>query len=163
MKALLYSPKDIRENAPCLVYYHGGGFVIPGAPYHYNNCRKYALGARCRVLYVDYPLAPKNKYPKPVYACYEAYKWIIDNADRFSIDKTKVALGGDSAGGNLASVVCMMASDKNFVKPCALMLMYPATGSEKETKSMKKFTDTMTDNRYYTTKNRFCQFFCKKR
>ena len=161
IKALLYSPKDIEKNAPCLVYYHGGGFVIPGAPYHYNNCRKYALGARCKVLYVDYPLAPENQYPEPVYACYNAYLWLLENAERFSIDKTRVALGGDSAGGNLASVVAMMTHDKNDIKPCALMIVYPATSSGKETESMKKFTDTPLCNSKDFKK--YCKLYFKSK
>ena len=61
IRALWYSPKDIEENAPCLVYYHGGGFVLPAAPYHYKLAREYADRARCKVLFVDYRLAPDRK------------------------------------------------------------------------------------------------------
>lgn len=161
LKALLYSPKDIGENSPCLIYYHGGGFVIPGAPHHYNNCRKYALGARCKVLYVDYPLAPKSKYPEPVYACYNAYLWLLKHTKRYSIDKNRIALGGDSAGGNLASVVAMMAHDNKEHMPCALMLMYPATSSGEETESMKQFTDTPLCNSVDYQK--YCKLYFKSK
>jgi len=142
MRSLLYSPKDIEKNCPCLIYLHGGGFVLPAGPHHYNNCRKYALGAGCKVLFVDYPLAPQNKYPVPLEACFDAYKWVIDNAEKLSVNKTKIAIGGDSAGGNLASVVSVRAYDNNLLLPCGQMLIYPATGSETETPSMKEFTDT---------------------
>ncbi len=142
MKAYLYSPKVIDKKAPCLVYMHGGGYVLPGAPHHYNNCKKYALGAACKVLYVDYPLSPKNRFPVPGNACYEAYKWAMDNAERLGIDKNNVIVGGDSAGGNLATIVCMKAVDNNIKVPVAQMLIYPSINSGLETTSMKTFTDT---------------------
>ena len=142
MKALLYSPNKIEGNAPCLMYLHGGGFVLPGAPHHFNNCRRYAVGAKCKVLYVDYPLAPKNKYPIPIEACFSAYKWLIENAKNLAIDPAKIAVGGDSAGGNMASVIFLKAKDNKIQLPCAQMLIYPAIGLETETESMKEFTDT---------------------
>ncbi len=142
MKAVLYSPKVIGEKAPCLLYMHGGGFVLPGAPHHYNNAKRYALGANCKVLYVDYPLAPKNKYPVAVNACFDAYKWILDNAKDYGFDKKKIVVGGDSAGGNLASVLCMKTMDEKIQQPIGQMLIYPAINTGLETTSMKMFDDT---------------------
>lgn len=141
IRALLYSPKDIEDNAPCLIYYHGGGFVLPAAPYHYSLAREYALRARCKVLFVDYRLAPKYKFPIALEDCYAAYCWAIENADELSIDFNRIGVAGDSAGGQLSTVVCLMAKERNQVMPCCQMLMYPAVGNV-ETESMKQFTDT---------------------
>ncbi len=159
VRALLYSPVQIDNNAPCLVYYHGGGFVLPAGPYHYSYAKQYALGAKCKVLFVDYPLAPKNKFPTPTKAAFCAYKWIIQNADKYSIDPSRVAVGGDSAGGNISSVISLMAYDNKFILPVGQMLIYPAVGSRKRTKSMDMFTDTpMCNSKDY---KRYCTLYFK--
>lgn len=142
IKALLYSPEEIDENSPCLVYYHGGGFVLPAAPCHYSLAREYALRARCRVLFVNYRLAPKHPFPAAVEDCCAAYRWVLERAGELSIDKRRVAVGGDSAGGELAAVVCLMAKERGLTQPCAQMLVYPVVGRGLETESMKKYTDT---------------------
>lgn len=160
MKALLYAPKLIPENAPCLIYFHGGGFVLPAAPYHYNNARKYAVSTPCKILFVDYPISPQSKFPIAVNACFTAYKWARKNAKQLKIDKNKIAIGGDSAGGNLASVVCMMAHDYKIQRPIAQMLIYPAISSGIETHSMKHFTDTPLCNSEDVEK--YANFYFKK-
>ncbi len=142
IKALLYSPIGIVENAPCLICYHGGGFVLPAAPYHYSLAREYALRARCKVLFVDYRLAPQHPFPAAPEDCYAAYRLAIENASRVSVDPSRIAVSGDSAGAQLATVVCLMARDRTERMPCAQMLMYPAAGALPETESYKKYTDT---------------------
>ena len=141
IRAILYSPKDALENAPCLVYYHGGGFVLPAAPYHYKLAREYAERAHCKVLFVDYRLAPKYPFPIAPEDCYAAYSWVCANAEELSVDKARIAVAGDSAGGQLATVVCLMAKDREQAMPCGQMLLYPATGNV-ETESVKKYVDT---------------------
>ena len=142
IRALVYTPVGIGENAPCLVYYHGGGFVIPAAPHHFKLAKEYALRAACKVLFVDYRLAPKYPFPTAPEDCYAAYCRVIDHAKEFSIDATRVAVGGDSAGGELATVVCLMARERGKAMPCAQMLIYPVTCKGSETESMKKYIDT---------------------
>ena len=142
IRALLYTPKDVEDRSACLVYYHGGGFVLPAAPYHYSLAREYALRARCRVLFVDYRLAPRHPFPAAPEDCFAAYRWAADHAEELSVDTARLAVGGDSAGGELATVVCLMAKERGFVLPCGQMLVYPVTGIGMETESMKKFTDT---------------------
>ena len=142
VKAIAYLPKKLQDNAPCLIYYHGGGFVLPAAPHHYKNAGQYCKGANCVVILVNYPLAPKHKYPKPIEASYDVYKWVIQNAKEFNIDINKIMVGGDSAGATIAATICYMANERNYAMPCSQMLMYPAVGSNKETASMKEFTDT---------------------
>lgn len=141
IRALLYSPADLPESAPCLIVYHGGGFVLPAAPYHYSLAREYSLRARCRVLFADYRLAPKHPFPIPPEDCYAAYQWALDHAAELSIDPARIAVAGDSAGGQLATVVCLMARDRGQATPCGQMLIYPAAGHA-DTESARKYTDT---------------------
>ena len=123
IRALLYTPKDLEDRSACLVYYHGGGFVLPAAPYHYSLAREYALRARCRVLFVDYRLAPKHPFPAAPEDCFAAYCWALNHAEELSVDPSRVAVGGDSAGGELATVVCLMAKERDCVPPCGQMLI----------------------------------------
>lgn len=140
--ALLYSPEGIKENAPCLIVYHGGGFVFPAAPYHYTLAREYALRAGCKVLFVKYRLAPKYPFPAGVEDCFAAYQYATENAAEWGIDEKRIAVSGDSAGGCLAAAVCLIAKEQGLKLPCGQMLLYPAVGANLETESMKKYVDT---------------------
>lgn len=142
IRALLYSPMGINENAPCLVYFHGGGFVLPASPHHFQMVREYALRVSCKVLFVDYRLAPKHPFPAAVEDAFAAYSWLIDNASALSVDASRICVGGDSAGGQLATVVCLMTRDRGVAIPSGQMLIYPVTGRNMTTESMKQFTDT---------------------
>ena len=142
IRALWYCPKDVGEHAPCLLYYHGGGFVLPAALYHYSLAKEYAQRAHCKVLFVDYRLAPRFPFPAAPEDCYLAYAWAAANAGDLSIDTSRMAVAGDSAGGALATVVCLMAKERGQLMPCGQMMMYPVTGIGMETESMKKYTDT---------------------
>lgn len=142
ISALLYSPVGAAKNVPCLVYYHGGGFVLPAAPYHYSLAKIYALQTSCKVLFVNYRLAPKHRFPTAPEDCYAAYSWLIQNANQYSVNPAHIAVAGDSAGGELATVVCLMAREHGIVMPCGQMLLYPVVANEIETESMKKYTDT---------------------
>jgi len=157
IKFLEYSPKGSDQNLPCLIYYHGGGFILPAAPYHYKNAERYAVACGCKVLVPDYPLAPKNKYPVPINVCFEFYKKVLSSADDLNIDENKIIVGGDSAGASLALGVCMMASDFNVKVPLAEMLLYPVVGITEPTESMKQFDDTgMCNNKDFA---KYCRLY----
>ncbi len=141
LKALLYTPKNTAGKAPCLIYYHGGGFVLPAAPYHYKLAREYGQRAGCKVLFVNYRLAPKHKFPTAPNDCFDAFCFAAENAERLGIDISKIGVAGDSAGGSLATVVCLMARNQGKIMPCGQMLLYPSTGAG-QTESMQKYTDT---------------------
>lgn len=142
VKFLIYTPAEIDDNSPCLIYYHGGGFMLPAASHHYNNARRYATESKCKVIFPDYPLAPKNKFPVPPNSCFDFYKMVIENSQEFNINPDKIIVGGDSAGAMLSGMVSMMASDNNIKAPLAQMLIYPVVGIEEPTESMLQFDDT---------------------
>ena len=142
IEILIFAPYGIEEPVPCLVYYHGGGFFFGGAGYHYKLAKQYALETPCKVVFVQYRLAPKNPHPIPAEDCYAALRWTFENADKLNVDKTKIAVGGDSAGGALAAAVCQMARDRGTDMPLFQLLVYPVTDRRMNYDSCRKFTDT---------------------
>lgn len=141
LPALLYTPKDVKTNG-CLLCIHGGGFVFPAAPHHYALARLYAVHTGCRVLLIDYRLAPKHPFPAAPRDCFAAYRWLLDHAEALGIDPAKIAVGGDSAGGTLSMVVTLMALEQHVPVPCAQLLTYPSVGNCGETESIRLYTDT---------------------
>jgi acetyl esterase len=113
--------------APCLVFFHGGGFVIGNLDSHDVVCRKLADEGRLIVIAVDYRLAPEHKFPAGVEDVVTATKWVADNARRLGIDASRLSVGGDSAGGNLAAVVAISARDGNGPAIAGQVLIYPGT------------------------------------
>ena len=137
----VFSPKNI-ECSKAMLYIHGGGFAYKGYFKHYRLCRRYALEGECVVVYVDYRLLPKYKFPCAVHDCYEAYKWIIDNSEMLGIDKNKIIVGGDSAGGCLSCDVVRSAYlDKNIM-PSLVLLLYPGLDKRSNTNSMNELYDS---------------------
>ncbi len=112
---------------PVLVYFHGGGWVIGNIESHEWVCRGLANSGQCAVVSVDYRLAPEHKYPAAVEDCVAATAWISANAARLGLDASRLAVGGDSAGGNLAAVVAIDARDRGGPRICHQLLIYPAT------------------------------------
>ena len=140
-KALLISPKGAEAVLPCLLLFHGGGFVFRAAGAHYRLAKEYAEKLPCRVLFVDYRLAPKHPFPTPSEDCFAAYCWVLENAEALGIDKSRVFLGGDSAGGNLAAAVTLMARDRGLPSPAGLLLIYPAVDRRMITGSIEEYKD----------------------
>jgi acetyl esterase len=114
------------EILPALVYFHGGGWVIGDLDTHDSLCRHLANAARCIVVAVDYRLAPEHKFPAAVEDCFDAASWIAREAAALGIDRERLAVGGDSAGGNLAAVVSLIARDRGAPKLRCQALLYPA-------------------------------------
>jgi acetyl esterase len=128
--ARIYTPKTLRKKdglAPCLVFFHGGGWVIGNLETHDVVCRKLAHESELIVISVDYRLAPEHKFPAAVDDAILATKWIAANAKQHGIDASRLIVGGDSAGGNLAAVVALAARDGGGPKIAAQLLIYPAT------------------------------------
>ncbi len=120
---------------PGLVYFHGGGFVLCGLDSHDATCRELAAGASCVVVSVDYRLAPEHPFPAAPEDCYAATCWTAENAAELGIEATRLAVAGDSAGGNLAAVVALLGRDRGGPALAHQLLIYPVTDHSFETDS----------------------------
>jgi acetyl esterase len=128
--ARVYTPKKLRKTdglAPCLVFFHGGGWVIGNLETHDVVCRKLADEGELIVISVDYRLAPEHKFPAAVDDAISATNWVAANAKQFGVDASRLMVGGDSAGGNLAAVVSLAARDGHGPNIAGQVLIYPAT------------------------------------
>ena len=119
------APKD--EVLPALIYIHGGGWVIGDLDTHDVVCRTLANGARCAVFSVEYRKAPEAPFPAAVDDCFSALQFISQNSGKLNVNASKVAVGGDSAGGNLAAAICLVARDAGGPPISFQLLIYPAT------------------------------------
>jgi acetyl esterase len=122
----VYKPAGMGPH-PVLVFYHGGGWVIGDLYTHDGICRSIVNAAGCAVASVDYRLAPEFKYPVPVEDSYAGLLWVVANATRLGLDPARIAVGGDSAGGNLAAVMALLARDRRGPRLLLQILVYPVT------------------------------------
>lgn len=129
------------EAAPLLVFLHGGGFVVGSLDTHDDLCRLICRDGALHVLSVDYRLAPEHKAPAGSEDAYAAYQWAVDNAAQLGADPDRIAVGGDSAGGNLAAVVSQRARTHGVPLPALQLLIYPITNHAGETRSRTLFVD----------------------
>jgi acetyl esterase len=137
-----YTPVDpAGEPLPALLYFHGGGFVIGDLDTHDGLCRLLANASGCRVISVEYRLAPEHKFPAAVEDACAAACWVADHARELGIDPGRIAIGGDSAGANLAAVVCQLAKQAGGPKLALQFLLYPATDSAVETASRRALAE----------------------
>ncbi len=137
------SPKNLPAKAPCLMYFHGGGFVLEAAGYHYSNAMRYAKKVGCKVVFPLYRLAPQHPFPAFFEDCYASFCWACDHAEELGIDTQHMGVGGDSAGSTLAVGVCLMARERNHPVTFRFqMLPYPFLDARNESQSAKQFTDT---------------------
>lgn len=123
----VYYPKEIQTNYPALVYYHGGGWVVGNIDSHDNVCRALTNLANCVTISVDYRLAPEHKFPAAVVDSFAAVQYIYEHAEDFQVDRSRISVGGDSAGGNLAAVVSNLAKERGNPPICFQLLFYPST------------------------------------
>ena len=142
IRILLYAPKGCEEQTPCLFFLHGGGFVFNAAPHHFASVRKFTGMLQVKTVFVDYRLAPKYRFPTAPNDCMSAYAWVLSHAGELGIDAGKILVCGDSAGGNLATVLCLMAKDAGLPVPKAQMLLYPFLDRRMNTESCRLYTDT---------------------
>src|SRR5579884_1336714 len=126
---------------PVLVYFHGGGWVVGDIDSHDPLCRHIANGAQCAVVSVDYRLAPEHKFPAAVEDCFAAAAWVAEQGTALGIDPERLAVGGDSAGGNLAAVVSLLARDQGGPRICYQLLIYPAVDAAMDHPSIHRFAE----------------------
>jgi len=126
---------------PVLVYYHGGGWVFGDSESVDPTCRKLACAAGCVVVNVEYRLAPEHKFPAAADDAYAAVAYVASHAHEFGADPRRIAVGGDSAGGNLAAVACLMARVNRGPSIALQLLVYPVTDYDDIRPSMHEFAD----------------------
>ncbi|MEM2727152.1 MAG: alpha/beta hydrolase [Archaeoglobaceae archaeon] len=130
-----------KPKSPVLVYYHGGGFVICNLETHDAICRRIARLSNATVISVDYRLAPEHKFPSAVIDAYDALKWVWENGEDIEVDTGNIFVGGDSAGGNLATVASIIARDngEDFIK--GQILVYPVVNLSGITRSWLEYSN----------------------
>lgn len=127
----VYRPQ-LGAPLPTLVYFHGGGWVIGSLDTHDASCRDLARRAGCAVVSVEYRLAPEHRYPAAAEDCYAVTAWLAEHGAELGVDGGKLAVGGDSAGGNLAAVVALMARERGGPALVFQLLIYPVTDADFE-------------------------------
>ena len=136
MRARLYAPS--AETLPVLLYFHGGGFTIGSLETHDILCRQLSHLAGCAVVALDYRLAPEHRFPTAANDAWDALQWLAANGAGLGLDATRLAVGGDSAGGTLAAMCAVLARDAGL--PLALQLLfYPGCAAHQDTPSHHRF------------------------
>jgi acetyl esterase len=120
----IYRPSE-ENNLPALVFFHGGGWVLNFLDIYEPALRKIAKNGNFVIIAVDYQKAPEHSYPAPLDDCYATLKWVIENAKDLGVDLAAIGVGGDSAGGNLASSVALKASNEQLISLAFQLLIYP--------------------------------------
>jgi acetyl esterase len=141
--ARLYAP-DVAAGSsglPALLYFHGGGYCVGSLDSHDSLCRAIAALTPCYVLNVAYRLAPEHPFPTAVHDSQDAYEWLLANGTGLGIDTKRVAVGGDSAGGTLATVITITARESILPQPILQVLLYPCTSPLQDTDSHRRLAE----------------------
>ncbi len=125
VRVLVYLPKNASTLTPALLWIHGGGYVIGNADLVDPQIKNIVATTGCAAVSVDYRLAPETPHPGPVEDCYAALKWLYTNAEKLGIDTTRIAIGGDSAGGGLTAGLALLTRDRGEVPLVLQLLIYP--------------------------------------
>lgn len=132
-----YTPLDAAPRGPGLVYFHGGGFVLGDLDTHDAHCRRLCAGAAIRIIAVAYRLAPEAPFPAAHDDALDAVRWVFAHAEALGLDRRRIGVGGDSAGGNLAASVALDLKDEPSARPAFQLLLYPVTWPDVETASRR--------------------------
>jgi acetyl esterase len=126
LPARVYRPEGVPAPSPVVVFFHGGGWTIGSIESHDSIAARIAAESKCTVVSVEYRLAPEHKFPEPLEDCYAATAYVAEHAGELGVDASRLAVFGDSAGGNLAAVVCLLARERGGPPIRAQALVYPA-------------------------------------
>ncbi|AOZ50624.1 esterase [Chromobacterium vaccinii] len=151
LRVRAYWPERAAQSAaaqPAIVFAHGGGWCLCSLELYDNPCRALANASQCVVLSVDYRLAPEHRFPAPLEDFYSGVAWVFAQAERLGIDPARIAVGGDSAGGNLAAAACLLARDRNGPAIAHQLLLYPALDDRLTMDSHAAYADG-----YYLTRD----------
>jgi acetyl esterase len=137
----IYRRRNATEALPVLLYLHGGGFFCGDLFSEESQCVRYALNAHCAVVCVTYRLAPEEPFPAALTDCYRVLEFLWNQSRELNLDGDSIAIGGSSAGANLAAAITLLARDRSGPKICFQMLLVPALDDHLETPSARQFTD----------------------
>ncbi|QDK78646.1 alpha/beta hydrolase [Spirosoma sp. KCTC 42546] len=158
IRIVVYTPNNVAGPMPVIVYYHGGGWVIASPEVYEYSTLALAEETGAVVVSVDYRLAPENKFPTAHEDAFAAYKWVTQNAASLNGNPAKIAVAGESAGGNMAITVSMMARDQSIALPVHILSVYPVANNFLDTPSYNIYADAKPLNRplvKYFTDNYF--------
>jgi acetyl esterase len=147
LRIRVYEPDDARDR-PVLVYFFGGGWTLGSLDTCDAICRSLTNAARCVTVSVQYRLAPEHPFPAAVEDCYAGTRWVAEHAADLGADAGRVAVGGDSAGGNLAAAVTLLARERQGPRLCHQLLVYPNTDYLSDTASLREAVDPLLFNRW---------------
>ncbi|MCX6213684.1 alpha/beta hydrolase, partial [Spirosoma sp.] len=139
IRIVVYKPNNVSGTLPVIVYYHGGGWVIASPEVYEYSTLALAEETGAIVVSVDYRLAPENKFPTAHEDAFAAYKWVKQNAASLNGNPAKVAVAGESAGGNMAITVSMMARDQNLGLPVHILSVFPVANNDLNTPSYLQY------------------------
>ncbi len=134
-------PAGNNATLPVVFYFHGGGWVMGDKDTHDRLVRELAVGAKAAIVFVNYTPSPEARFPVPIEQGYAAMEYVVKNADRFNIDISRLAVAGDSVGGNMAAVMTLLAKQRGTVKIKFQLLIYPVTDADFDNPSYQAYAD----------------------
>lgn len=137
----IFKPQKSRGKLPLVMYFHGGGWVMGDKTTHDRLMKELAVGANVAMVFVNYTPSPEAQYPVPLEQDYAAMEYLIKNANKFNLDSSKLAVAGDSVGGNMAAAMTLMSKQRKGPKIKFQVLIYPVTDAGMNTPSYKEFAD----------------------
>jgi acetyl esterase/lipase len=143
VRVLLIKPRGVDGQLPVVLYMHGGGWIFGSAASHGRLAAELAVASRAAVAFIEYTLAPEAKYPVQIEQCYAVARWVTEQGDTHGLDSSRIAVAGDSAGGNMATVLCLMAKQRGDVKFVQQSMYYPMTDAltNQDSESYRLFKD----------------------
>jgi acetyl esterase len=138
LSLVIIRPDGLPSRSPALIYYHGGASLRTHEPQHLANAVRYGLESPCVVIFAQYRPASRYSYPAAFNDCYAVLRWVASNPDHLKIDRTRIAVGGDSAGAALAAAVTQRAVHEHQIDLCAQLLIYPTLDARRKTQFMGK-------------------------
>ena len=143
VRVLLIKPSGVDGQLPVVLYMHGGGWIFGSASSHGRLAGGLAVAADAAVAFIDYALAPEARYPVQIEQCYAVARWVTEQGDTRGLDPSRIAVAGDSAGGNMATVLCILAKQRGDVSFVQQSMFYPMTDAltDENTESYRLFKD----------------------
>ena len=143
VRALIIKPRGAKDRLPAVLYMHGGGWIFGSVHSHGRLARELAVAADAAVVFIDYALAPEARYPVQIEQCYAVARWVTEQGESHGLDPSRIAVAGDSAGGNMATVLCIMAKQRGDVNFVQQSMYYPMTDAltNEDSESYRLFKD----------------------